>query len=655
MKFILTNILIFFSAIVLHAQESDFSLAQYFEWENPHYESIKGEDTVSIHYLKNKMAYHFHFSDGNFVKDRLVYKKVYLNRPSGIEDFNKVYIPLGKNNELLEFAARSIKGDKVVDVDDDDIESGIDEESGNTYNYFAINGLEVGAIVEYYYILRESPNVNGIAIEYQYDIPLERFEWDLFSPSHLEFAAKVYNLNDSIISDTLKGGLRHLYLHVDNVPAYNEESTSSSDDHYGRLIFKIHKNHYSGKTNLVNYFDFAQRVVDAIHKDISRKGEKAVQKLLDRIKDNSYPELTMAENIDVYLKKNFSYRSSGSEELNEIRGIIKTKAYSGFGGLRLYSRLLGNAEIDYQIVYTTNRHNLKFDPEFEAYNFLDEVLIYIPGKDLFLDYSDPSARNGVVNYMFTGNKGLFIDQMKLGENTVAVAEVKDIPYKPASYSLDSLWVDVKFGPDLQQNMLYVRHALTGYSARRYQALHDVIPNEDDFVDYANLAVKYVDMEAKLDTFIYKNAGGQHLGKKPFVARGELSNADIIESAGSNYLFKVGKLIGRQTELYYEDTVRQFDIENDFAKVYYRTITFQSPEGYEVSGLDKLNTIESLEWDGKEVARFESNVTQEGNKYTVTLYEYYEGLTYPKEKFTEYAAVINAAADFNKIALLLEKI
>lgn len=654
MKAALSALLLMGSLACLPAQSDDFSLKEFFDWGKAHYEQRESKDTASIYYLKNKLAYHFHFIGENFVKDRLVYKKVFLNTTAGIEDFNKVYIPLGKSNELLGFAARSIKGDKVVEVDDDAIQSGVDEKSGNTYNYFAINGLEVGAIVEYYYILRESPNVNGIAIEYQYDIPLERFEWDLFAPDHLEFAAKVYNLGDSITSDTLYEGMQHLYLHADNVPAYQQESTASSDDHYGRFIFKLDKNHYSGKSNLVNYFDFAQRVVDAVNKDISRKSEKAAKKLLKKIKDNSYKGLSLAENIDAYIKKNFSYRSSAPSELSEIEGIVKSKAYSNFGGLRLYSLLFSLAEVDYEIVYTTNRHNLKFDSQFETYNFLDEVLFYIPEKDIYLDYSDVTARNGVVNYMYTGNKGLFINQMKLSGSTVAVAEVKEIPFRAASYSIDSLWVNVRFGEDLIDNKIEVQHSLTGYNARRYQALHDVIPKEEDFVDFANFTVKYVDMEATVDTFAYQNAGGAHLGKKPFRTRGELSNTDIMESAGPNYLFKVGKLIGRQTELYYEDTLRQYDIENDFAKIYFRTITFESPEGYQFSGLDKLNMLETMNIDGKEVARFESQVEQNENYYTVTLYEYYEGLTYPKERFIEYAAVINAAADFNKLTLLLEK-
>jgi len=638
------------------AQEDEpFALADDFHWGEPVYESRNSEDTSSIFFLKNKLFYHFAFSkDDDFYQDRLVYKKVYLNTPAGIEDFNKVYIPQQENETLIDFSARSINGDKVIELDEDDIQTGEDEESGRTYTYFAIQGLEIGTVVEYYYIIREKPQINGTIVEYQYDIPVEEFEWDLVAPAHLEFTAKVYNLPDSISSDSAYGDRQHLYVHRKDVPAYREESTSSSRDHYGRLIFKLDKNFYNGKRNLVSYAEFAQRLTKALHQELSRKEEKGLEKLLDQVKKNALPEMSLGENVDQYIKTHFRYIESAPPALNGIQGILEARAYSGFGGMLLYKRLLNKAGVKNQVVYTTNRARLKFDSEFEAYPFLNEVLIYLPGEDIFLDYTDMGARNGVINYMLTGNEALFIDEMNLGGNMVATREIRRIPFRDAAFSTDSTWINFTFGPDLRENAVDVTHAATGYTARSFQPLKDVIDKEEEFKEYAQFYVKYIDNEADIDTFSYRNAGGRYLGRKPFYTMGRLTSRKMVESAGPNLLFKVGELIGPQTEMYYEDSLRRFDIENDYARTYYRTLTFEQPEGYQFEGVEKLNTLMNMEVEGEEKARFESKVRREGNRYTVTVYEYYQGFSYPKEKFTDYARVINAAADFNKITLLLKK-
>ena len=653
MKYLITTITAFM--IFNGALAQSYKISDY-QWGQPVYEEREINDTSRYAYLLHRIKYQYLFQDEQFLQDKLFHRKVYLNSPKGIEDYNKVYIPQGGSNQLLKFEARAIKGDKVREVDEDDILTGTWEESGQEYTYFAIEGLEVGTVVEYYYVLRRPANYRGINVEYQYDLPVERFELDIISPEHLVFDAKVYNLNDSIQSDTTYGDLNWLYVRADSVPAFESEVMATSDDLYGRVVFKLDRNLYNGKNNLVAYNSFAQNVVDFLNRDISRRDEKALNKLSKKIaKADGLENYSPAEKIDSYLKENFRYLESSSEELDELDEMIDAGAYAGIGGMLLYTRLLEMNDVSYEVVYTTNRANLKFDPEFETFNYLEESLIYIPDQDIYLDYSDPGSCNGVINHMLTGNEALFISETAFNDEIVAITDIREIEYKDADFTIDSMRVEVSFGPNLAENTLDVRRSMGGFVARNFQGIYDLIPKEEDYHDFVEVMVATIDEDAKVENLEVKNAGSRYQGKKPLVLEATLEEGNFMQNAGNDYLFNLGKLIGPQVEMYYEDTVRDYDVETAYAKKYERFLTFTVPEGYELADPGVMELKEVLKIDGKERARFESTYDKNGRTYTVSVFEYYEDLTYPKEKFTEYVEVINAAADFNKVSLLFKKI
>jgi len=60
-------------------------------------------------------------------------------------------------------------------------------------------------------------------------------------------------------------------------------------------------------------------------------------------------------------------------------------------------------------------------------------------------------------------------------------------------------------------------------------------------------------------------------------------------------------------------------------------------------------------EGKVILSFKSSYTIEGNKVKVIIEEFYKQTQYPAEIFNEYRSVVNAAADFEKISLIFEKI
>ena len=99
------------------------------------------------------------------------------------------------------------KEDKIfIEVSDNGkgIKEEVDEERGVKYNYFAINGLEKGAVIEKIFVLEESPELNGKTFRMQDDLPIMDINFELIHPNHLVFKTKGYNnLSGAVIDDKI--------------------------------------------------------------------------------------------------------------------------------------------------------------------------------------------------------------------------------------------------------------------------------------------------------------------------------------------------------------------------------------------------------------------------------------------------------------------
>ncbi|MEZ4739672.1 MAG: hypothetical protein R2818_10070 [Flavobacteriales bacterium] len=128
---------------------------------------------------------------------------------------------------------------------------------------------------------------------------------------------------------------------------------------------------------------------------------------------------------------------------------------------------------------------------------------------------------------------------------------------------------------------------------------------------------------------------------------------FTDAAGSDVLFRVGDLIGPQVEMYVEKP-RQLPVDEDYNRYYDRRINVQLLAGWSCPDLTPMSIHKTLEMDGKVVAEFRSNATMKDNVIVVEVIEYYREQHVPLEHFEAWRSVINAAADFNKRALVLTK-
>ena len=183
----LVFIITLFNATTFFAQ--DFSFKNY-NWEEKDTKAVlpeeyKNENEVILkRIIKLEIA-----SVGDVVKQYyLFHDKIYINSDDAIERNNKIYIPFSQNEILLSNKARVIlKSGKIITLDKKDIKEELDEERGVKFNYFAVNGLEKGAIVERMYILEENPEIDGKTFKLQTEYPILDLNFELIYPSHVVF------------------------------------------------------------------------------------------------------------------------------------------------------------------------------------------------------------------------------------------------------------------------------------------------------------------------------------------------------------------------------------------------------------------------------------------------------------------------------------
>jgi hypothetical protein len=193
---------------------------------------------------------------------------------------------------------------------------------------------------------------------------------------------------------------------------------------------------------------------------------------------------------------------------------------------------------------------------------------------------------------------------------------------------------------------------TGYYAQNFQPLFDYI-EKNKVQEFEESIVKNLHQDITIKSTKIDNKGGDNLGVKPLIVNSKLSSHHFIEKAGDKILVKFGDLIGPQSEMYQEKK-RVLPIENDYNREYHRVITFIIPDGYQIKNLDQLNFSVQPFKDKKDAASFVSSYTLVGNKLTVTCDEFYRQIHFSLAEAENYRSVVNAAANFNKIVLVLEK-
>jgi len=646
-------ILLFFIGILYSMEAQNIEFKNYSFSDKPIEipEKFKNEDEII---LEKNSKVEFIFDNNQGSEYYLFHEKKLLNSNNAIERNNKIYIPYKSKDNLVKNQLRVIlPNGKKIELKESDIKKEVNEQNGVTYEYFAVNGLEKGAIIERFYIIKSPAEITGTTITIEGSYPIVNTSFELIYPNHLEFQTKSYNnLPEAEFTLDKYEGKNSTLIEAQNITALNKDEVQSNWlENAKSFRYKLKANHAKNLDNLYMHRDFVSGFTENYYVELNAKEKKEIQKFISKI-DKSKDPLIYLRSIEALIKENIKYNRYYKSN-NNITDIIKSKQGNLFDLLKIYLAVLAELDLEHELVFTTEKTNTIFDPEFESYENIKDVLLYFPSTDTFIEPAATNYRTPLFDFEYGNNFGLFIKQKIYQDVKIPVTSIRKIPFKDGlNISKMDILLDASQG--IENAKFHSNLQLNGYTASYYQIVKDFV-DESSFNEMKiDLAKNYAYETNDKPQIKTTNDGVNFLALKPYEIEIDGNAGDLIIKAGTNYLIKIGSVIGKQMELYSEKE-RQLPIAINFPHYYERSITLIIPEGYKIKNPEILNMTHHLTKDGKSVANFTSNYEMDANKIIINNREHYDFETLPVSDYSQYREIVNAAADFHKLNLILEKI
>ena len=623
-----------------------------YEWEKSRSRyNLTAEESAKTEYIiKNHVQYDYVLENNQFLMYATHHRIVLVNNNEAIQNNNRIIISMYNALELTDVRARSINKDgKVTDFDISNLKEINDEGSDKSYRIFAIEGVETGSEVEYFFT-RKMYAFLFDRVFVQTDVPVKTTSFVLSCPPHLQFDFKSYLGLPEVKKD--EGEDRNVYtLQTSDIPGMKKEDFSYFDANRKRVEFKLAYNTARSKARINTWEDAGKNFYSRLTTRVKDE-EKALDKFYSTLGDkSSAPQDERIKNIEQKIKTTIQVdENARGESAGQLHSIIRNKIASKEGLTRLFVAVFEKAGIDVHAVLTCDRQSAPFDGSFDTWGYLDEYLLYFPATKGFIAPYSFAHRYPFVPNEFTATDGLFIEPFSLGTIKSGLASVKQIPAPEYQLSFNNLEISVSFNDDNSGNIIRKKEVFGGYNALYFTPYLPLMTNETK-VEMVQTLTKSSAPDADIKVWNAETTTeGIH---DHFLVDVEFNSTHFLERAGPRLLLKVGDLIGPQTEMYRDDE-RITSIENDFNRLYDRKIRINIPAGYTIKNTDDLNFNVVYKNGVKQPFAFISTYTLKDSVLEVGISEYYMDISVPLNRYEDFRKVVNAAADFNKVTLVLEK-
>ena len=651
-KFIL--ILLFFHQLCL----GENLFFNEYDWEfKPVFEEVKiSEEEQNAVILKDFKAIEFFFDEeyNALLQLYTVHSKIQVNTHEAVEMYNKHYMPMNRVLGIEDLRVRVITKEDVKEIDAVDLKDYEGEDNYSSYKYFAIEGVEIGSQIEYIYTFKMMPQLEGGREFFQTDEIKLNTEFHLYCEDNMFFNTKSYNGFNNLKLDTTISGKNHYYTNLEKIEPLKPELYAPYNNSLMRVEYKLDHIKPAEQVKLNTYDQLANQLNQYLTANISKKDIKSLKKLSQQLNLDALKDLEKVRRIEDYFKRNIIISDQSNEDLEVLETILEKLVASERGIIKMYVAIFDLNNINYQYGLTSDRTRVAMDPDFDSYSFLENYIFYFPDQNKYMAPTEALFRVGFIPFTWSNNYGLFIKNVKIGEITTGIGEVKFIEPLPYKLNEDILDIKMKFEGDFDALNIDITRTLSGYNATFIQPIFELIPEaETKLVVNELLNLSGMDVELKDYELIDVSLDSFYL--KPFKIHGKATTkSSYYDKAGYRYLFKIGEVIGEQVEMYQEEK-RKLPVENEFNRNYERKIQFEIPEGYRIRNLDDLKMNIFYDENGTKSMGFSSDYLVEGSQISVFIKEYYKQLDYPVEDFDQFRKIINAAADFNKKVLILEKV
>jgi hypothetical protein len=615
-------------------------------------DSVKQLDLHSV-ILRREIILDRVFEGENVVEYQLVQLTTWIKDGVGVDQNNKVSLNLNNVNELVSVKARSRNPDgTITELAPDAFKRMQDEDHEQEKLYFAYEGLVPGSIVDQLHVIKRNANLRGSRVLLQFEEPVLEEELHLTGPARLVNMAKGYNGAPEATRDTSVADMEHLRWTIRNVSALKSEPASAPNAECMQVIYALDRVPDQNLKDWSGYLSATKIYHDQLYPVLSAKTNKALKKIIqdaqvEKVKDQE----GRIRALEQYVKENFSVRpmGPGSRDLDQI---IKERNGDHIGLDMLYCTLLTQLGIEHQVVMTSDRTEVRFDPDQGNFFFLQDVLLYFPQVDKYLAPTDFSLRLGWVPGNNTDNNALFIRSYDLGGTSTGVGKVQWIAALPDSLNSHDITATVKLNADASAADVELENRLSGYFASGLQSYYAFL-NEEERTKLHEGLLGYLTNNSTSSSVTVENGDGRSQGVKPLVLHAKLSTAKFSGTAGEKRLFNIGELIGPQSEMYATEK-RTLPISEEFCRRFRRDLTVVIPDGWTLLNGTDLAMDKHFDLDGERILNFISTWHMEGNTLMVHIDENYRRCQLPVAQAEAYRETVNAAADWNKLKLVLVK-
>ncbi|MBO9573700.1 MAG: DUF3857 domain-containing protein, partial [Chitinophagaceae bacterium] len=155
---------------------------------------------------------------------RTLHKLIHINDDRGIEAFNKIYLDVSDNADIRDIKARTIlPGGRIIEIDKSNIKD--IQEKDRSYKIFAMEGVQKGCEIEFYYTYKVPVNYFGRET-LQGSFPVVKSGVEIVAPERLVFEIKPFNDIEKA-TDTVKDKKRIVSVSGENIVAAEDEKYSA--------------------------------------------------------------------------------------------------------------------------------------------------------------------------------------------------------------------------------------------------------------------------------------------------------------------------------------------------------------------------------------------------------------------------------------------
>lgn len=589
------------------------------------------------------------------VEHNKYHKIVKLLNEKGIENYNKIKIPFSDDYPIISIHARSISpSGKVHDIPKSAIKIEKSED-GFSHKLFAFEGVEKGSEIEYLIETRERFSESA-TVFFQENEPVIHSALELLSPNFIIFSVKGYNgvkISNLLQNEATK--LNTIIASVDSLNSIEDEKYAAYKPHLARVEYFVGYNVYNGSKEKAMSWD---RLAKSDFKDnytFTEKEKKAVKPILE---NKDYKKITSTKQkvewIENYLKKEIQIKDHlNHNNHNDVDVMLKTKLATEYSISRLFIVFFQLENIAFQKGFSLSRFTKTFDYSFSNYSNLKNTIFYFPETKTYLEPDNMLLRMPFISSGLLGNEAMFVKIVSMDNISTATHEKRLIDILPQELSAYNHHETISFSQNLDTTHIQLALHLKGFHMQSVLP-YLVFSDEDKHNEIVEKVLQLTDNKEDITNIKIENKEFKNYNEnKALILSGQYHSPNFVEKAGNKYLFKIGELLGPQSELYNEKK-RQFDIEINYPNHNDRHFVVTIPKGYNIKNLEKLNNNVVCKNGDQLVADFSSKYTLNNNVLDLVISEHYYVTKAPISLYENFKKVVNAAADFNKIVLILEK-